>query len=543
MKKIAMLISLTLLILASGCNQPSKEQLLKIKEVQEFFEKHPDATITSNHFDQSHFPTAQAYAPSECKKIPEKAYYKITLSSQEATLILYLDTQSLELECSSLEEKEPAPEPTQTPPPSTPTTTPTPVITPTPTATMTPTPAATPTQSPAPSPTPTTSPTTTPTPGGEEIDITIDIPQSIETGEEFSGNYSLSADEGALDGTRTFVCHSKEGISYTGYALSNGFPCTRQTLPESGQDYELSAFRIGEGSQESGPTDYFHEPGTYTYEVHVYDCLQINEELDVTDCGLGIEPTVVSQAEPLATESKSIIVTGQEIEDECNTKWDCTEPCEGCDEGPTCLLPQHKCVECTGFTHCAEGYECIDNECVVETTPTPTPTPSPTPTATPTPASGCQENSDCDDSLPYTSDECVGNECANSFIEGTGCGTFSSGMTETETFDCFCHAFYECKQSNIDSGGEIVWNTGAVTVEIIGPESGECKWKFTIFPPEGETEEESYYSDCIIPSLPGDLKQGQECQTQVIQPMTMLFGNHQNTEYCSGTWTDYLNSQ
>jgi hypothetical protein len=144
--------------------------------------------------------------------------------------------------------------------------------------------------------------------------------------------------------------------------------------------------------------------------------------------------------------------------------------------------------------------------------------------------------------LAYTSDECIGNECVNSFIEGTNCGAFSNSFSDIETFDCFCRAFHECKQSSIDSGGKSIWNMGAMEFEIIGLDSGECKWKFTIFPPEGETEEESYYSDCVLPSPPTGLKQGQECFSQIITPMTQL-GLHQNTEYCSGTWTDYLNSQ
>lgn len=102
--KLLFALLITAMILLSGCsNPPARERLLQIKEAKEFLEEYPDATIQASYFDQSSFRALQGYAPRECKKIPKKPYWKVTLIAQEAALYLYLDSQTLKVECAHLE--------------------------------------------------------------------------------------------------------------------------------------------------------------------------------------------------------------------------------------------------------------------------------------------------------------------------------------------------------------------------------------------------------------------------------------------------------
>lgn len=198
------------------------------------------------------------------------------------------------------------------------------------------------------------------------IKVEFNIPQSIKTGEIFKGNYSLVGNKKDLEGKMLIICHSKEGAEYVGHPDAEGFPCIFSINPPPGSR-PLSAFRITDDTKTSGRTDIFYSPGTYTYSITLHECSKIEEIFPEGDsCGWDIidKRDIVSKVPHLLKEIKSIVVTGEEIEPECETSADCKEPCEGCDKGPVCLYPHQKCVECTDWTKCKEGYVCIDYKCI-----------------------------------------------------------------------------------------------------------------------------------------------------------------------------------
>jgi len=201
------------------------------------------------------------------------------------------------------------------------------------------------------------------------IKVEIQIPQAIKTGESFKGYYSLLGNEEDLVGKILIICHSKEGAEFVGPPLGDGFPCIARLSPPLGT-YELSAFRITDRNQTSGRTDFFYSPGTYTFSITLHECSKVKEIFPESEfCGWNIDNRdIVSKVPYLLKETASIIVTGEEVKPECGIgalEIGCKKkPCEGCDMGPVCLYPHQKCVECTEFFKCREGYVCVDYKCV-----------------------------------------------------------------------------------------------------------------------------------------------------------------------------------
>jgi len=101
MKKALLLVLLLSAVLIAGCTSKdlSKRELEKIQLAKEFFYEYPDAKIHASYFAESAFDTVRGLAPSKCRKIQRKAYWKAMITSENETLYLYLDGKTLELEC------------------------------------------------------------------------------------------------------------------------------------------------------------------------------------------------------------------------------------------------------------------------------------------------------------------------------------------------------------------------------------------------------------------------------------------------------------
>lgn len=125
----------------------------------------------------------------------------------------------------------------------------------------------------------------------------------------------------------------------------------------------------------------FYSKGTYKFSMYIYDCKDIDKKLDTNDCGQGGFPptinadTIVSKVKPLKEVSKTVTVTGENkaYAPECKEDRDCTQTCTNCKEGNyVCAYSSsnpkinQKCVECITDFSCKDGFECVDNVCVVK---------------------------------------------------------------------------------------------------------------------------------------------------------------------------------
>jgi len=125
-------------------------------------------------------------------------------------------------------------------------------------------------------------------------------------------------------------------------------------------------------------TDTFYYEGTYTYSIYLYDCKDIENELNIEDCGgrrvANFIDEIIESVTPLKFKSKSIVVEGENEEyvPECVVNDDCIQTCANCGDGTyVCAhssnpLINGKCVECVTDFGCIDGYECENNLCVVE---------------------------------------------------------------------------------------------------------------------------------------------------------------------------------
>lgn len=133
---------------------------------------------------------------------------------------------------------------------------------------------------------------------------------------------------------------------------------------------KFTAFKLDElGNFDT--TDYFYEEGTYKYGIHVYDCSYVEEELNKEDCGGELRDFVGCDAllSILSVKStfKSVVVEGGENPSECETSDDCTELCDGCEDGTQrCEQSSEVCIDCFMDSQCKSGYKCEDNTCISE---------------------------------------------------------------------------------------------------------------------------------------------------------------------------------
>jgi len=196
-------------------------------------------------------------------------------------------------------------------------------------------------------------------------DIILDIilpKESYEVDEEVSGDYYLKYQGEPFKGAIIYCDHSS---------------CSKTTGMIDDIDFnnpdKTNALKVA-------LTDTFYSAGTYDYSIYIYDCQDIDDELNTDDCGKGGWPPtidikdIVSSVTPLKSKSKTITVTGvnEEYAPECTNNDDCTQTCTNCDGGTyVCAyssdpLINQKCVECINDFSCKDGYECVDNICVVE---------------------------------------------------------------------------------------------------------------------------------------------------------------------------------
>jgi len=128
-----------------------------------------------------------------------------------------------------------------------------------------------------------------------EIGITIDIPKtSLAVGEKFEGEY-IAENKGGPFSSYTLVSCKKEGYdkkcvvrSYYWISVNLAGGLKACEITERGYTCCLESFR---------------SPGTYNYEVAVYDCAKIEEILGVS-CNDADEDDVVTQVSPLNATKK-----------------------------------------------------------------------------------------------------------------------------------------------------------------------------------------------------------------------------------------------
>lgn len=197
----------------------------------------------------------------------------------------------------------------------------------------------------------------------DEIILDIILPkESYEVDEEIDGDYYLKYQGEPFKGA-VICCDSNGCFMSTGMIDDIDFNKPDKT------NYLKTAL-----------TDTFYYEGTYDYSIYIYDCRDIENELDSDDCGgsvidnFNLIEEILEKVTPLKSKSKSIVVTGEneEYEPECSNNDDCTQTCTNCDDGTyVCVFSSNpsinqKCVECVTDFGCVDGYECENNTCVVE---------------------------------------------------------------------------------------------------------------------------------------------------------------------------------
>ena len=117
----------------------------------------------------------------------------------------------------------------------------------------------------------------------------------------------------------------------------------------------------------AGYEKYFSEEGIYGYEISVYTCNDIENNLNI-DCHYA-EYDEVKKISPIKTEVKKITISSIHSS-ACQTDNDCTQTCENCKAGKYLCgiahnIGSYDCAECWFNDHqCNEGYKCKFKKCV-----------------------------------------------------------------------------------------------------------------------------------------------------------------------------------
>lgn len=125
---------------------------------------------------------------------------------------------------------------------------------------------------------------------------------SYEIGEAFAGNYSISYGVAPLE-SFVLLAYSFNGSDTVGYVPG--------VLPaEASSTFGLRAFRI-DASGYAGDLGYFEAEGSYTFELFVYDCLDI--EAQVGKSCLEVTGEEALMVVPLVSESAALTVAGGQL--------------------------------------------------------------------------------------------------------------------------------------------------------------------------------------------------------------------------------------
>jgi len=204
---------------------------------------------------------------------------------------------------------------------------------------------------------------------------------TYEIEETFNGalpylEYSGPPFEGAIIYTRYregFVDSDAYDILYKGYLEKIDSHDLNDSMFRAG--YPMQACRIYEYRTGDAPNEFFDHEGTYVYGMHVYDCLDIeNEGYECESSSFDHvlkddEWQIVANVEPIASVEKVITVSGGTSSAECWYDDECTQECTNCVSGTyKCFTGTNYpyCVECNGNSYCNDGYECEDYVCVPE---------------------------------------------------------------------------------------------------------------------------------------------------------------------------------
>lgn len=208
----------------------------------------------------------------------------------------------------------------------------------------------------------TTSPTTTTIQEiNVDFDLSIDIPKtSVSTDEDFSGKYNVERKGDPYEIYIVTLCR-KEDDEDGCYSRGKG---------------SLEKYDFGAQLKPCGGTtcveDSFKNPGTYIFELMIYDCSEIESVMGVA-CSIDVDHKEVAvQISPIESTQKTVTVTGEVINGGeetrvCQNNDDCTQTCEGCKYGTyicASISGEYKCVGCITTLGCKSGYNCEDNDCV-----------------------------------------------------------------------------------------------------------------------------------------------------------------------------------
>jgi hypothetical protein len=214
--------------------------------------------------------------------------------------------------------------------------------------------------------------------GTRDVSVTINLPDSIETGKLLVGNYIVNCTElefnfsnpGTINETPNIYVIQTCGLGQQGSCDSGKLIFSRwfcnSVIP-------LDACEINRNKTSYCSFYTFTNPGAYTYKVAVFDCGDITNKLGV-DCNSADQSAVAQNVTPLATAEKTVTVTGSQIGDICRYGSDDCPSCEGCKTGrETCSMYGRVCIQCSRGSFfslhakeggCKEGYKCSNYVCV-----------------------------------------------------------------------------------------------------------------------------------------------------------------------------------
>lgn len=307
------------------------------------------------------------------------------------------------------------------------------------------------------------------------LNIDIKTPKSsYAMGEEFLGENVLDY-SGELFEAVVLQKYSRKGLSKEYYAKSRGFLGGSSSLGL----LRLTAFKLNTDGNYGASTDYFYEEGEYVFTISVYACSDIEKAL-VIDCSEAEAKHIDENVEPIKTVEKIIVVSGGVNPSECKTKDDCTQYCEGCEEGTQiCEQVKEICMDCFIDSQCKDSYTCENNICESEEIET----------CIPEHHKGCYQGN------VYWIDSCYEREdlieeCPEGLCEDGGCvseeiKTIDCGnsLLTIETvgnvpeFDCFIEASETCNPAKLlhTLTMEIfVLSTSTTYMELQGIESDKC---------------------------------------------------------------------
>lgn len=192
------------------------------------------------------------------------------------------------------------------------------------------------------------------------VSVTIDFPKtSFSVKEWVKGKYTVK------NTGPSFKAYIVESGKKEGYEKEYRARVVTEIGSGMGFSSSLGACEITETSS-TCMLHYFISPGTYVYEIRVYDCSEIVKVFG--ECSTDVEPKkVIAAISPLANVSKKVIVIGEPLTPQCERDEDCTQPCENCRRGTyVCYKAAKQCVECFISLDCKSGYECEREKCVPE---------------------------------------------------------------------------------------------------------------------------------------------------------------------------------